>query len=90
MTAAHEDGPALAGDPVVAGLLARCTFPPPGAPLVCAVSGGPDSLALLALAVAATALRYFGREAALVADRAAAGDLPFYDALISRHVVRWL
>ncbi|HVE46920.1 MAG TPA: tRNA lysidine(34) synthetase TilS [Acidimicrobiales bacterium] len=34
-------------------LLARCTFPPAGAPLVCAVSGGADSLALMVLAVAA-------------------------------------
>jgi tRNA(Ile)-lysidine synthase len=34
-------------------LLVRCTFPPSGAPLTCAVSGGPDSMALLALAVAA-------------------------------------
>ena len=34
-------------------LLERCTFPPPDAPVVAAVSGGPDSLALLALAVAA-------------------------------------
>jgi tRNA(Ile)-lysidine synthase len=34
-------------------LLRRCTFPPAGTPLVCAVSGGADSLALLALAVAA-------------------------------------
>jgi len=30
-----------------------CRFPPPGTPLVCAVSGGADSLALLVLAVAA-------------------------------------
>ncbi len=40
----------------VAGLapvLTRCTFPPAGSALVCAVSGGPDSTALLALAVAA-------------------------------------
>jgi len=37
----------------VSDLLARCAFPPPGSPLVCAVSGGPDSLALLVLAVAA-------------------------------------
>lgn len=37
-------------DPVLAGLLARCTFPP--GPLDLAVSGGPDSTALLALAVA--------------------------------------
>jgi tRNA(Ile)-lysidine synthase len=34
-------------------LLARCAFPAAGTPLVCAVSGGPDSLALLVLAVAA-------------------------------------
>ena len=40
-------------DPVVAALLARCTFPAPGTPLVCGVSGGPDSTALAALAVAA-------------------------------------
>ena len=37
----------------VVGLLPRCCFPPPGSPLTCAVSGGPDSLALLALATAA-------------------------------------
>ncbi|HET6810010.1 MAG TPA: tRNA lysidine(34) synthetase TilS [Acidimicrobiales bacterium] len=34
-------------------LLTRCTFPAAGAELACAVSGGPDSLALLVLAVAA-------------------------------------
>ncbi len=34
-------------------LLPRCRFPEPGASLTCAVSGGPDSLALLVLAVAA-------------------------------------
>ncbi|HEX4081569.1 MAG TPA: hypoxanthine phosphoribosyltransferase [Acidimicrobiales bacterium] len=34
-------------------LLPRCAFPAAGAPLTCAVSGGPDSLALLVLAVAA-------------------------------------
>jgi tRNA(Ile)-lysidine synthase len=38
---------------VVADLLGRCTFPPAGTPLVCGVSGGPDSLALLVLATAA-------------------------------------
>lgn len=45
-----------AADPVVAALLDRCTFPPldgpGGPPLTVAVSGGADSLALLALAVA--------------------------------------
>ncbi|HEX4162877.1 MAG TPA: ATP-binding protein, partial [Acidimicrobiales bacterium] len=38
---------------LVADLLTCCTFPPPGTPLTCAVSGGPDSVALLLLAVAA-------------------------------------
>ncbi|MGP0029321.1 MAG: hypoxanthine phosphoribosyltransferase [Acidimicrobiales bacterium] len=38
---------------MVARCLPSCTFPPPGAPLACAVSGGPDSLALLVLASAA-------------------------------------
>lgn len=33
-------------------LLERCTFPPPGSPLRCGVSGGADSLALLVLATA--------------------------------------
>jgi tRNA(Ile)-lysidine synthase len=37
---------------VTGSLLERCTFPAAGSPLVCAVSGGPDSLALLVLAVA--------------------------------------
>jgi tRNA(Ile)-lysidine synthase len=44
-------------DPTVgdscAELLARCTFPPAGSKVTCAVSGGADSTALLALAVAA-------------------------------------
>lgn len=39
--------------PLVAPLLARCTFPPAGTSVTCAVSGGADSLALLALACAA-------------------------------------
>ena len=39
-------------DPLIGSLLERCTFPDPGADLVCAVSGGPDSLSLLVLAVA--------------------------------------
>lgn len=38
--------------PLAAELLARCRFPAAGSPVSCAVSGGPDSLALLALAVA--------------------------------------
>ncbi len=38
---------------LVSDLLSRCTFPPAGAALACAVSGGADSLALLVLAVAA-------------------------------------
>ena len=38
---------------LAAALLERCDLPPPGTPLTCAVSGGPDSLALLALAAAA-------------------------------------
>jgi tRNA(Ile)-lysidine synthase len=49
-----EGGPPAAGPlPVPDDLLGRCTFPAPGTPLTCAVSGGPDSLVLLALAVAA-------------------------------------
>jgi tRNA(Ile)-lysidine synthase len=35
---------------LVSGLLERCTFPPAGTPVACAVSGGADSLALLVLA----------------------------------------
>jgi tRNA(Ile)-lysidine synthase len=37
----------------IEALVARCSFPAPGSTVDCAVSGGPDSLALLALAVAA-------------------------------------
>ncbi len=43
-------------DPLIddlVGLVGRCTFPAAGTPLVCAVSGGADSLALLVLATAA-------------------------------------
>ena len=47
-----EEGPSLPTT-LVSDLLSRCTFPPAGAALACAVSGGADSLALLALAVAA-------------------------------------
>ena len=39
--------------PEVVELAARCPFPAPGTPVTCAVSGGADSLALLALAVGA-------------------------------------
>ncbi|MGO9456271.1 MAG: hypoxanthine phosphoribosyltransferase [Acidimicrobiales bacterium] len=46
--------PAAGGwPPEVEAALGRCTFPAPGTELVCAVSGGPDSLALLVLAAAA-------------------------------------
>ena len=38
---------------MIGGLLARCSFPPAGVPVTCAVSGGADSLALLVLAVEA-------------------------------------
>ncbi|HSZ38137.1 MAG TPA: hypoxanthine phosphoribosyltransferase, partial [Acidimicrobiales bacterium] len=48
-----EDPEDVTLGPLVIGLLARCTFPAPGTPLTCAVSGGPDSLALLVLAAAA-------------------------------------
>ncbi len=40
-------------DTFTAALLERCTFPPAGEHVVCALSGGPDSAALVALAVAA-------------------------------------
>ena len=49
-------GPPSTADPIVAALAARAVFPtgadPAGAVLRCAVSGGADSVALLALAVA--------------------------------------
>lgn len=40
-------------EPLVAELVARCHFPEPGTRVHCAVSGGPDSSALLVLAAAA-------------------------------------
>ena len=65
----------------VEDLLTRCTFPLPGTPVSCAVSGGADSLALLVLAAAAdcevTAIHVdhslrvgSGEEASVVADAA--------------------
>ena len=39
--------------PLVDQLLTRCSFPAAGSPIACAVSGGPDSTALLVLATAA-------------------------------------
>jgi tRNA(Ile)-lysidine synthase len=56
----------------VAALLARCTFPPPGTPVVCGHSGGPDSAALVALAVAAgcaVTARHVHHDLRLDADR---------------------
>jgi tRNA(Ile)-lysidine synthase len=41
------------GAPLIGALLPRCRFPKAGTAVVCAVSGGADSLALLALASAA-------------------------------------
>jgi tRNA(Ile)-lysidine synthase len=41
------------GQVTIDELLPRCSFPPPGTELSCAVSGGADSLALLVLAAAA-------------------------------------
>jgi tRNA(Ile)-lysidine synthase len=46
-------GPVDLAHPLVGELLRRSTFPPAGTEVACAVSGGPDSLALLVLAVAA-------------------------------------
>jgi tRNA(Ile)-lysidine synthase len=40
----------VSGSADAANLLARCTFPPAGTQVTCAVSGGADSLALLVLA----------------------------------------
>jgi tRNA(Ile)-lysidine synthase len=42
-----------AGADLAESLLARCTFPPAGTAVYCAISGGADSLALLVLAVGA-------------------------------------
>ncbi len=53
VAAPSEDPPREAPPDPVAALLDRCAFPPPGTAVDCAVSGGPDSTALLVLAVAA-------------------------------------
>jgi len=53
MSITGGDGPGAPRPVTVDTLLERCTFAPAGTPVTCAVSGGPDSLALLALAVAA-------------------------------------
>lgn len=42
----------LHSHPLVVATLSRCMFPPPGSSVVCAVSGGADSMALLILSVA--------------------------------------
>ncbi|HEY7947889.1 MAG TPA: tRNA lysidine(34) synthetase TilS [Acidimicrobiales bacterium] len=47
--------PGATADELVEELLGRCTFPPAGSDLICGVSGGADSLALLVLACAAGA-----------------------------------
>lgn len=46
-------GPVGLTSATIASALARCSFPPPGTAVTCAVSGGADSAALLVLAVAA-------------------------------------
>ena len=74
-------------DPLLARLVARCTFAPAGTEVTCAVSGGADSTALVALALAAGlrvravhvdhGLRLGSdREAARVAAVLAAWDVP--------------
>jgi tRNA(Ile)-lysidine synthase len=40
-------------EPATLALLAKCTFPPPGTEVTCAVSGGADSMTLMVLAIAA-------------------------------------
>jgi hypothetical protein len=48
-----HDVPRAQAQPPKRPLLARCTFAAPGTVAVCALSGDPDSAALVALAVAA-------------------------------------
>jgi tRNA(Ile)-lysidine synthase len=76
------------------GLLGRCSFPGQGGPAVCAVSGGADSLAMLALAVAAGCsphavhvdhgLRPGGPEEAAVVESAAQALGATFEALSLR------
>lgn len=77
----------------VSDLLSRCDFPPSGTAAVCAVSGGPDSMALMVLA------RAHGLEVTAVhvdhqLRRDSAGDIGFIEPVASalgikviRHVV---
>src|SRR6516162_1091922 len=75
MSPLHE-GDRTADTPPVDDLLTRCTFPPRGHPLPCAVSGGADSLALLVLAVAAGCdVTAFHVDHGLRAGSAAEGDV---------------
>lgn len=80
--------PAPSTDEHIAKLLRRCTFPAPGTAVTCAFSGGPDSAALLVLAVAARldiaavhvdhGLRAGSvQDAARAAEIAATLDVPF-------------
>ncbi len=48
----RDPSAARSSDPRLAALIDRCTFPGPGSLVTCAVSGGADSTALAALAVA--------------------------------------
>jgi tRNA(Ile)-lysidine synthase len=86
--------PSLSWPVGVEGLLARCSFLGPGELAVCAVSGGADSMAMLALAVAAGCfahavhvdhgLRPGGREEAAVVEAAANALGATFEALSVR------
>jgi tRNA(Ile)-lysidine synthase len=86
-------GPENPRSMVIDGLLARCTFPPAGTAVVCAVSGGPDSTAMLALAAAAgrdvavieAACRRFGAELRCVAAPVQPGGNLEERARVARH-----
>jgi len=88
------EGGGAAPASLVTDLVARCTFPPAGTALACAVSGGADSLALLVLAAAAgcdvTAIHVdhglrpgSGAEADVVADAAARVGVRFESLVVS-------